>query len=266
MKRHPFRTVMVLLALVGLGAVVLPKLHSEQRSDWWKNSGDDAVRTQAQETVLAFAADNGLRPDQYPNSLLELLERNPETEQFVLEYPLEYGKDHAVDLSEYANTEAVPLLMQWDQRWGYIDYGEDVAGLTGCGPVCLSMAALYVTGDPQMDPAYMLQFALKNGYCVAGAGSSWTLISEGGEKLGLDVTEIPLDKERIFRNLEVDNPIICVMGPGDFTTSGHFIVMTGCQDGMIRINDPNSYERSSRLWNYEDIQDQIRNLWVIRES
>ena len=217
-------------------------------------------------TVAAFAKANGLQYSQYPQSLVELLERNPETVDFVLEYPQEYGKDHDVDMDMYADSDAVPLFLQWDQRWGYIDYGDDVAGITGCGPVCLSMAAYYVTEDEAMSPDRIIRFALDNGYYEPGIGSAWTLISEGGELLGLDVTEIPLDEERIFSNLEVDNPIICAMGPGDFTSSGHFIVMVGCEDGLIRINDPNSIQNFQKLWEYAQIKDQIENLWVIREG
>lgn len=110
--------------------------------------------------------------------------------------------------------------MQWDKRWGYMEYGSDVAALTACGPVCLSMAAVYVRQDIKYSPDYVIEFAIDNGYCLKKGGSEWALISEGGEKLGMDVTEIPLDKNRVFKNLEAGNPIICVMGPGDFTTKG----------------------------------------------
>ena len=65
-------------------------------------------------------------------------------------------------------------------------------------------------------------------------------------------------------NLEAGNPIICAMGPGDFTTAGHYIVMVGTRDGKIQVNDPNSILNSEKLWTYEDIEGQIRNLWVIR--
>lgn len=219
--------------------------------------------TSAGLTISAFANANGLSYEDYPESLVYLLMRNPETETFVLEYPLKAHQNVTVDISDYS-TETVPLFMQWDQQWGYLEYGDDVAGLTACGPICLSMAAYYLTGDEAMSPDKIIEFAINNDYCVDGNGSTWTLISEGGVKLGFDVTEIPLDKNRIFNNLEVDNPIICVMGPGDFTTTGHFVVMVGCEDGMIRINDPNSYENSEKLWSYEQIENQIRNLWVIR--
>ena len=62
----------------------------------------------------------------------------------------------------------------------------------------------------------------------------------------------------------VDNPIICSMRAGDFTTTGHYIVLVGCEDGLIRVNDPNSHANSEKLWSYEQIESQIRNLWVIR--
>ncbi len=182
----------------------------------------------------------------------------------MLNYPTKKDASPEIDLSAYQDTDSVPLLMQWDERWGYTKYAGDLFGLTGCGPTCLSMVSIYLLHNTDYTPQYMAQFSSENGYSVSGSGSAWTLISEGGVKLGLDVTEIPLDKDRIVRNLEVGNPIICVMGPGDFTTTGHYIVMTDYIDGQIKVNDPNSIARSETLWNYEDIEDQIRNLWVCR--
>ena len=226
---------------------------------------DPSSMTQAEQTVRAYAKENHISFQRYPESIISLLERNPETETFVLEYPIKKDADIQVDLSSYKGSEDVPLFLQWDQQWGYIEYGSDVAGLTACGPVCLSMAAWYLTEDDAFSPDKMIQFALDNGYYSPGNGSSWTLISEGGVKLGFDVTEIPLVESRIIKNLEVDNPIICAMGPGDFTTSGHYIVLVGYEDGMIRINDPNSVANSQKLWSYEQIEGQIRNLWVIRK-
>lgn len=213
--------------------------------------------------LKAYAGEHGLSLSDYPKELIDLYERNPETEQFVFEYPL--VKDHppAADLSG-TDTSTVPLLMQWDQRWGYQQYAGDVFGLTGCGPTCLSMVAMYLTGDTSMTPGWMGQFAEDSGYASDGNGSAWALISEGGQQLGLDVTEIPLDEQRVIDNLEVGNPIVVIMGPGDFTTSGHFIVFTGYEDGKIKVNDPNSRKNSEKLWEFSDIQDQIRNLWAFR--
>lgn len=220
-------------------------------------------KNETQRKVWDYARENGLSYWSYPKSLVELLERNPGTEQFVLEYPTASKETFAIDLTAEIESTTVPLFLQWDQRWGYMQYGSDFAAVTACGPVCLSMAAVYLTSDISYSPDAMIQFASDNGYYVPGSGSSWTLISEGGEKLGFQVTELPLDENRIQKALDAGTPVICVVGPGDFTTTGHFLVMVGYEDGMIRINDPNSRDNSNTLWAYDDIKDQIRNLWSI---
>ena len=214
--------------------------------------------------IADFAKEHDLELDAWPDSLIELLEKNPDAEDFVLNYPIKKDLIYEIDLREYINNSNVPLLLQWDERWGYTKYGDNIMGLSGCGPTCLSMVCIYLLNDPQYTPRYIADFAEQYGYCVPGNGSAWTLISEGGKELGLDVIEIPLDEDRIIRNLEVGNPIICIMGPGDFTTSGHYIVMTGYVDGKIKVNDPNSPTKSEKLWDYDEIKDQIRNLWVCR--
>ena len=215
--------------------------------------------------VVEFAKQHHLPTDAWPEKLIELLERNPETKEYVLNYPLKKDLKSEVDLDEYKNSKSVPLLLQWDERWGYNEYAGDLMGLSGCGPTCLSMVCVYLLRDTACTPEYVATFAEKNGYSVSGNGSAWSLISDGGERLGLNITEIPLVENRIIQNLEVGNPIICIMGPGDFTTTGHFIVMTEYVDGKIRINDPNSISRSNRLWELSDIKGQIRNLWVCRK-
>ena len=219
-------------------------------------------RTETELKVKAYAEEKGIFYSEYPQSLIELLERNPETEEFVLNYPFREASQFY--LREEEESGGVPLFLQWDPRWGYETYGSDCIGITGCGPTCLAMAGYYVTGEERFNPAQIAEFAWKNGYYEAGHGSSWTLISQGGVQLGLDVTEIPLVKKRIVDNLEVNNPIILAMGPGDFTTSGHYILLVGMEDGLFRVNDPNSRANSAKLWSYEQLESQIRNIWVIR--
>jgi len=218
----------------------------------------------ADPTLVAFARQHKISLSAWPKELTELLEKNPDTKDFVLNYPLKKDLDVNIDLSEHLDRADVPLLFQWDQRWGYTQYAGELMGLSGCGPTCLSMVCLYLLDDASYTPKYIAAFAEENGYAVSGSGSSWTLISEGGKKLGLDVTEIPLDENRIIKNLGVGNPIICVMGPGFFTSTGHFIVMTGYEDGYVTVNDPNSPANSAQTWKLTEVMTQIRNLWVCR--
>lgn len=251
--------VFLLGALLGglLASGEVKGLYRELTFNWSEAS-------EAERRVKTYADENGIPYRKYPESIIQLLERNPETEKFVLEYPVYQPENY--DISQIDRSGGVPLLLQWDQRWGYEQYGSDCIAITGCGPVCLAMVGYYLTGDGKtFDPAAVAEFAEENGYYAPGYGSSWTLISQGGVELGLDVTEIPLVEKRIKDNLEVGNPIICAMGPGNFTSTGHYIVIVGMRDGMFVIHDPNSVENSGKLWSFEQIQGQIRNLWVIRE-
>jgi len=263
------------IALITMVAVVvlLIRVHKQEKDDCAdssvfnpSNSHDPTDDTSfgANELVAAFANEHNLSLDEWPEKLIELLKNNPDTKDFVLNYPLKKDLRPSIDLSKHINSNSVPLLFQWDEQWGYTKYGNEIMGLSGCGPTCLSMVCIYLLGDAKYTPRYVADYAQDNGYYVPGSGSAWTLISVGGKELGLDVTEIPLDEKRIIRNLEVGNPIICVMGPGDFTTTGHFIVMTDYIDGKIKVNDPNSPTRSGMLWDFDDIEGQIRNLWVCR--
>ena len=76
---------------------------------------------------------------------------------------------------------------------------------------------------------------------------------------------IALSKTSVFHALESGMPIICSMRPGDFTTAGHFIVLTGIEEGKIKVNDPNSKKNSEKLWDYDTLEPQIKNLWAFQK-
>lgn len=218
-------------------------------------------RTKTELMVKAYAEEMGISIGEYPKSLITLLEGNPETKEFVLNYPFRETQD--IQMEEFQNSDGVPLFLQWDSRWGYEKYGSDFLAVTGCGPTCLAMAGWYLTGDENMTPHQIAHFAEKNGYYEPGYGSSWTLISEGAGQLGLTATELPLVKKKMVDALESGCPVILAMGAGDFTTTGHYIVLTGWEDGAFRVNDPNSIVNSEKLWTYDEIEHQIRNIWKI---
>ena len=216
--------------------------------------------TEAEQMVHAYAEHVEIPYGKYPKDLIALLETSPEARDFVLDYPVR--EDREMDLSAY-DRETVPLFLQWDPMWGYEKYGSSYLAVTGCGPTCLAMAGYYLTGEETMNPLALAQFAEENGYYAKGYGSSWTLISEGAGKLGLTATELPLVKKKMTDALEAGNPIILALGKGDFTTTGHYIVLTGWDGEAFTVNDPNSKVRSGQLWTYEQLEKQIRNIWAI---
>ena len=197
---------------------------------------------------------------QYPEELLELLTTNIETIEFVFDYP-EKKDNLPATIVEEAKSGEIPLLLQWDERWGYQNYGDGMLAVNGCGPTALSMVIVGLTGNKQATPYQVAQYAEQNGYYVEGVGSSWSMMTDIGSHFGIQGREISLDKDNIQTELESGHPIICAMRPGDFTTTGHFIVLTGMKDGKICVHDPNSKKRSEKLWDYETLEGQINNLW-----
>ena len=224
--------------------------------------------TTPEDRIAAFAAEHGLTLEDYPPEIIEMLKRNPETEEYVLNYPLEYGKEQSIDISGYADEEGVPLFIQWDRQWGYRKYLESVAGLSACGPTTLSMVVYHFTRDPDMHPAYMMEFAQKNKYAIPGyGGTQWALFGEGAAKFGLKVKELTAEQiaseEKLAQLLESGKLIVTSVGPGVFTTVGHYLVLVGYEDGKFQVNDPNSYLNSEKLWDFEEFAGDIRMMWAI---
>ena len=201
----------------------------------------------------------------YPEKLLHNLSINIEMLDYVLDFLNQKGKVSKQGVDKFSIDE-VPLLLQWDKRWGYGFYGDDYMAITGCGPTTLAMVILYLTGDISVTPYTVATYAAKNGYYVKGSGTSWELMTKGGKYFGVEGKEIPLSRTTVYSYLETGHPIICSMRPGDFTTQGHFIVLAGIEKGKIKVNDPNSEERSSILWDYERLEKQIRNLWTFSKN
>lgn len=221
--------------------------------------------------------------DLYPEDLLAFVTRFPEAIPYGAAY-LDYdrmGIQLSRDLSQESSRHTpvssevqsildsqgvMPLLLQWDSRWGYETYGDGMLGCTGCGPTCLSMVSLALTGWHENDPYSVAQYAQENGYYVSGSGSSWSLMGEGCAQFGLTSEELPLDENAVIDALEEGKLVICAMGPGDFTDNGHYIILAKYADGAFTIRDPNSPVNSMRTWTFGEIQDQIKNLWSFSQG
>ncbi len=215
--------------------------------------------------LTAFIKEHKLTRDDYGEKILEVYDKFPEVQEFILQIPLKKGQTPINDISWADRSEGVPLFLQYDERWGYTEYGASVCGLSGCGPTCLSMVAYYWTGNTQYTPVYMMQFAKDNGHVGKSGGTNWTLFQQGPAAFGLRVKEIPLHDGTIASYLKKGIPVVINVGPGRFTLNGHYMVLVGYEDGMFKLNDPFSQNNSDKLWTYEELTEnnQIKNLWAI---
>ena len=167
--------------------------------------GDDKL---FEETFVSSAREENLQ-EEYPQSLLELLERNPETKDFVLNYPTNKDTDFEIDLSDELTDGTIPLFLQWDVRWGYETYGSDLMAITGCGPTCLSMVRCGLSGEDEWNPLEVANMAEEYGFYVEGAGTSWDLMTTGAIQLGL--TKILGLQTILVENSGIHYLVVCVI-------------------------------------------------------
>lgn len=202
--------------------------------------------------------------DQYPQELIDLALRNKETIPFVAQYPTHHQIDTVTNIQNDLKDKKMPLLLQWDQRWGYKMYGDDMMAINGCGPTCLSMVVSYLTQNGRYSPYYMAKYSEQNGY-YSDEGTSWQYMIRGAETCGVYAKQLSLDEKLIQQELMQGHPIICSVSKGIFTLSGHFIVLAGCQNNQILVYDPNSRQKS-HYYDFDEFSHQIRNLWVYSKN
>ena len=65
------------------------------------------------------------------------------------------------------------------------------------------------------------------------------------------------------RALDRGGLIVCSLRPGDFATTGHFILIRGYDKNGFHVNDPNRRSNSEKQWDFETLRWQIKNLWTL---
>ena len=159
-------------------------------------------------------------------------------------------------------TGKFPYFSQQDSRWRYQKYGSSTIGESGCGPTCMAMCWSGLRNE-ETDPARMAAFSEANGWYYPGIGTSWGMMNEGAEKLGLSVVMLDPDAERMNQALREGKGVIATVGPGDFTTEGHFIFLCGlAENGEILVHDPNSVLRSRKSWPADRLIGQMKKMWI----
>lgn len=168
-------------------------------------------------------------------------------------------------------TNEVIYFSQIDPQWANQLYGSDDIGHYGCGPTSMAMVVSSLT-DEIVDPAQMAAFAAKKGYCAKGHGSYLSIVNGIAQAYGLASAGIDeLTVDAVYDALLSGNMLVALVGPGHFTSGGHFIVLRGVTlSGQILVADPASVDRSLMAWDPQIILDELSAsrsseapLWVI---
>ena len=163
-------------------------------------------------------------------------------------------------------SKKVPLYNQLDYTEPYGDYGS--IATHGCGPTCIAMVASYIK-ETDVSP---VDIATQFGDYNTASGSLWSLLDDSAVELGLKVTRTENWSE-VKESLKNGKIVISLQFEGLFTSSGHFIVLTGINEsGKITVNDPYgaNWERLKTQFatgfSDSEIQDAGGVYWIYRSS
>ena len=169
----------------------------------------------------------------------------------------------------------IPLFHQWDSAWGSIVYGSGgTIASSGCGPISAAMiltglqgdlSGIDTNGDGIADPSETAAYSVAHGHRIVGVGTDWGFFADIGKKAGLNVRQYDVSQyAQVYEELKQGHPVIASMGPGHFTSQGHFIVLASVlPDGKIKVNDPNRQECSDTPWDFTSvIVPEARQFWA----
>ncbi len=143
-------------------------------------------------------------------------------------------------------------------------YSEGTIATSGCGPTSAAMALTYITGK-EITPVETAKFG--NGTYTCSQGTYWSYFAAVSEKYGVKCTQKSVSADNIKEGLKNGKPVIISMGPGHFTSAGHFIVLRGIdKNGKVIVADPNSEERSKQTWDMSTITSEGAQIWTFPDK
>ncbi len=153
----------------------------------------------------------------------------------------------------------VPIDYQYNYKT--VRYGTNKStASSGCGAASASMVVEYYTGNTSQSPDTLFKWACDNGW-YTGSGLSYAAVKKLCSNYGVTLTWVGT-KSEITTALKAGYPIIALMGPGTFTSGGHYIVLSGIKivDGVtyISVNDPNSSSRTNSYYTLDLIWSEKR--------
>ena len=168
--------------------------------------------------------------------------------------------------------------LQTDPKWGSLDYsvpGEKTTiAASGCGPTAMAMV-LATWADPSVTPKTECAWALAHGYKAPRQGTYYGYFEPAGARYGLRVTRLNYTSlygkstsayhAQVKDALDRGELVIACMGKGNWTSSGHYVLVWDIQGGTIYINDPASTLARRTRGSYALFKQQVKYYWTIEK-
>ena len=165
---------------------------------------------------------------------------------------------------------------QNDSKWGGLSYAVDGERSTvksaGCGPTSLADVLAAIV-SPYIDPVTLASWARYHNYKIKNCGTSYSFFVPCAKAFGVTVRRLNTSNvygipwngvhEQALAELQKGNWLIACMGKGNWTSSGHYVVAYGYENGYVYINDPASTaaKRAKNTW--ELFKSQVKYYWAV---
>lgn len=156
----------------------------------------------------------------------------------------------------------MPYLYQKDVAWRDAPYAGATVGISACGPTCMDMIYIYLTGGSSYTPTDLAALADAGNFAPTGA-TEWRYMTDGAAQPGITGTPVNPYYYEVIPALQADMPVVASLMPGDFTLVGHYVVLTGIDEhGMGVSTTPNSVLNSARKYGLAEILRQANMCWA----
>ena len=142
----------------------------------------------------------------------------------------------------------VVYYSQCDSRWAYTKYSTHTSSQNYCNSACgpTSMAMVVATlSNKSVIPTTLGSWSVSHGYRTYNSGTSWGFFCHVAKNYGLKCSQTSRTDDAVAA-LKSDKLVVASMGPGYWTSAGHFICLYDVVGDNIIAHDP---AKTSRVKN-----------------
>ena len=162
-------------------------------------------------------------------------------------------------------------FLQNDPKWASHDYSakgeKKTIASSGCGPTCMAMVVASLE-KPSIKPTDTADWSKSQGYKYKNQGTAYAYFAAAGKKYGITVKQ--LNGASVYHNkkaavhseakkaLEAGDWLIACMGPGNWTSGGHYVLAFLLEDGKVYINDPASKAATRTVSTWDKFKNEVK--------
>ena len=142
-----------------------------------------------------------------------------------------------------------PQFYDWDERWGYLDYGVSNVGVNGSALTTMAMAYMGLTGKNDQSISNLAKLATDGKFVSNDGDTANEFFTTVAPTIGLATREYTPSGENITLALEGKTPVAVHLNAGFTTPYAHWaLVVNANGDGSVTLYDPDSSSATTRTW------------------